>query len=113
MVLGLICNDGIKHKLAKVHFLEDRCSDQVFFSMHLVQKELLSCHTINDNLIIAFYKQNACLFDGDLDCKHQIPWNKMLPIDVSLLTNFGIAENHADFEEIGLICGFGISRNAT
>ena len=78
--------------------------------MHVIQKELLSIHTMSDELIIAFYQKAVCLHDQNLDCKKQIAWNKALPVDVSLLTNFGIAPNNADCQETGLICGFGISR---
>ena len=72
IILGLIFHNGVNHKLAKLNFEGTTCTDNVIYSMHVIQKELLSIHTMSDELIIAFYQKAVCLHDQNLDCKKQI-----------------------------------------
>ena len=70
IVLDLVCNDLISNKLAKLNFKENKCnSEDILYSKDLVQERLYSCHTVNDDLIVAFHHYSARLYDGNLICK--------------------------------------------
>ena len=94
IILGLISYNGTNHKLAKLNFEGTTCTDNVIYTLHVIQKQLLSLHTMSDDLIIALYQYYVCLYDQNLDCKKQIAWIEELP--VSVLTNFGIAPNNVE-----------------
>ena len=104
IVLGL--SDTVNaNKLAKLYFEGDTCKSDATYSADLIKENLCRCHTIRDNLVVAFHKESARLYDENMVCKHQVQWDDQLPVQVRLL-NFSVAANHSDWESTGFICGF-------
>ena len=103
MVLGLIMTDD-SNKLAKLYFEDKKCKRKQLAG-DLIQDVLLRCHTVRDNLVVAFHEYSARLYDEDLVCK-QVQWNDTLPVQVDYLMNFSVAANHLDWKSTGFICGF-------
>ena len=81
MVLGLTAYNGRDNKLAKLYF-DSKTYSRKQLAGELVGDELCRCHTVRDNLVVAFHKQSARLYDDDLVCKHQVQWNDSLPVQV-------------------------------
>ena len=94
------------NKLAKLYFEGDTCKSDATYSADLIKEDLYRCHTIRDNLVVAFHKQSARLYDGNMVCKHQVQWNHQLPVEVYCLSKFSFAANHPDWKSTGFICGF-------
>ena len=93
--------------------MDDKCdSEDILYSKDLVQDRLFSCHTVNDDLIVAFHQDTARLYDGILNCKQYAKWDDLLPVEVINLMDFGVATNHADCEETGWIIVCKISKNS-
>ena len=58
IILGLVGMGGgdFSNTLVRLNFLENECdSENVLYSKDLVQEKLFSCHTVNDDLIVAFH----------------------------------------------------------
>ena len=62
MVLGLIMPNGRDNKLAKLYF-EDRKYKRKQLAGDLIKEELFRCLTVRDNLVVAFHRQSARLYD--------------------------------------------------
>ena len=84
IILSQARNDGCwSNKLVKLNFEEDKCdSEDILYSKDLVQELLSSCHTVNDDLIVALHKYSARLYDGNLICKQYAKWDDLLPAKI-------------------------------
>ena len=80
MVLGLIMHDD-SNKLAKLYF-DGKTYSREQLAGELIEERLFRCHTVRDNLVVAFHRQSARLYDEDLVCKQQVQWNDTLPVQV-------------------------------
>jgi len=80
MVLGLTMHDN-SNKLAKLYF-DGKTYIREQLAGELIGELLLRCHTVRDNLVVAFHLQSARLYDKDLACKQQVQWNDTLPVQV-------------------------------
>ena len=74
----------------------------------MIEAALHMCHTIKDNIMIAFYPERAHLYDESLVFKYKIKWDEVNKF-FTRLDVFSIAPNHPDSKEIGFICAMKIT----
>jgi hypothetical protein len=67
------------HKLVKVPFQGNTCNQADIIMSEMIDDELLICHTMRDNLFVAFYPNCALMYDKDLVYKYKTEWNKLIP----------------------------------
>ena len=67
------------------------------------------CHTMRDNLVVAFYHDWAILFNEDLIFKNKTVWSDVIPVVDTRLENFGVAPCHLSSEQTGCICVFNVT----
>ena len=119
MVLALIHDERNSHTIIRLPFKNRTCNkDGIIYTetiepQHMFQvvldNKLFICHTLRNNLIVAFYTHCAHLLDENLSCQNIIQWSHVLPVrSGGKLMNFSIAPNHSQSHQGGFICGFRI-----
>ena len=63
IVIALIKDDLRNHKLVKVSFQGTTCNPADIIMSEMIDDELLICHTMSDNLFVAFYPYCALMYD--------------------------------------------------
>ena len=67
MVVALVKGGGSRiHVFVKFSFLGTTCNKEDIVFSGVVEDVFLMCHTMSDNLVVAFYGYHAFLYDGNL-----------------------------------------------
>ena len=80
LVLVLIKPDQMNHELMKIPFLGTTFNYAGIIRTGTVEGELCMCHTMQGNIIVAFYAYSAHLYDENLLCKNKIQLNGLLNV---------------------------------
>ena len=101
--VGLTYDGTGLHKVAKLQFEAKKCKEAVELSEE-VEEELVRCHTMNKDLIIAFYREFVRLIDGNLALISQVNWKDQLQNIDAKLGQHGITHNFMISDHKGFIC---------
>ena len=63
MVVFGMCKDDNSNKLAKLNFEGDKCT-QTIMSSSVNEEEMIGCHIMNSDLILAFYDESVVSYDS-------------------------------------------------
>ena len=66
VIVALVASDGRTHEFVKIPFPGTTCNEEDIVFSEVVEDEFIMCHTMRDNIVVAFYPYHAQLYDGDL-----------------------------------------------
>ena len=93
----------------KFRFIGNTCNKENIIYSEVVEDVLRICHTMRDNLVVAFYGEHALFYDADLICRYKTVWSYLLPVTGTILEDFGVAPCHSQSGQTGFICVFNIT----
>ena len=83
--------------------------ERQFAQAQNLDDEIFRCHTMTNNIHVAFYNENVRVFNNELVCKSIKSWNDSLnEIVEATLCRHSVTKNNDDSGVKGFICAFFI-----
>lgn len=85
--------------LVKLEFKdEEKEIETDFIQSENKEADLFRCHTLTNDMTIAFYREYACLYDNNLTCSHEVDWIDQLSGVNATLCKHSVTANHSSSE---------------
>ena len=73
--MGLI-NSTKQNILIKLQFEDDNTCKEEFIESEKIKEDLFRCHTLPNDIVLAFRMHHLFVYDADLKCLNKILWSE-------------------------------------